>query len=210
MNIPGNWLIYSVGFLAQLLFSARLVSQWLLSEKSQKVENPTLYWKLSLIASILLFIYGYLRQDLAIMTGQAFVYLIYFRNLQLKDQWKSSNLILKSVVVSSPVILAVFFIFISDLTWKILLKGENITTWLLIFGIVGQIIFNSRFFYQWIYSERHRKSSLPMGFWVFSLLGSSFVYVYGIFRKDPVLISAHFFGAIIFARNIYLLKRSKS
>ncbi len=144
------------------------------------------------------------------MAGQAFVYLIYFRNLQLKKKWQSSGLILKSVVVASPVILAVFFIFISDLTWEILLKGENIATWLLIFGITGQIIFNSRFLYQWIYSENQRKSSLPLGFWVISLIGSSFVLTYGIFRKDPVLISAHFFGGLIFARNIYLLKRSKS
>lgn len=128
MSFSENWVTYAIGFLAQLLFSARLVSQWFLSEKSKEVENPTIYWKLSLIASILLFIYGYLRQDLAIMAGQAFVYLIYFRNLQLKKQWKSSGLILKSLVVISPVILAVFFIFISDLTWETLLKAENIAT----------------------------------------------------------------------------------
>jgi len=61
-----NWIIYGIGFLAQLLFSVRLINQWFLSEKAEKIKTPILFWKLSLFGSILLFIYGYLRNDLAI------------------------------------------------------------------------------------------------------------------------------------------------
>jgi len=68
-----SWPIFAIGFLAQLLFSARLISQWFLSEKSKEVETPVLFWKLSLLASILLFTYGYLRDDFAIMLGQDWV-----------------------------------------------------------------------------------------------------------------------------------------
>ena len=81
-----DWPIFAIGFLAQLLFSARLISQWFLSEKSKKVETPVLFWKLSLIASILLFTYGYLREDFAIMLGQFLIYGIYWRNLDLMGE----------------------------------------------------------------------------------------------------------------------------
>ncbi|HAI18974.1 MAG TPA: lauroyl acyltransferase, partial [Xanthomarina gelatinilytica] len=69
-----NWIIYSIGFLAQILFSSRLIVQWLTSEKQKQVTTPTLFWSLSLMASFLLFVYGYLRNDFAIMFGQALTY----------------------------------------------------------------------------------------------------------------------------------------
>ncbi|PKP28207.1 MAG: lauroyl acyltransferase, partial [Bacteroidetes bacterium HGW-Bacteroidetes-18] len=43
-----GWIIYSIGFLAQLLFSGRLILQWILSEKSKKVLTPSIFWKISL------------------------------------------------------------------------------------------------------------------------------------------------------------------
>ena len=83
-----NWLIYGIGFLAQLLFSGRLLVQWILSEKNKRVITPSLFWKLSLFASFLLFVYGYLRDDFAIMLGQSLTYFIYIRNLQLQGAKK--------------------------------------------------------------------------------------------------------------------------
>ena len=82
-----DWIIYSIGFLAQILFSSRLIVQWVTSEKQKQVATPVLFWSLSLIASFLLFIYGYLRDDFAIMLGQSLTYFIYIRNLQLQNQW---------------------------------------------------------------------------------------------------------------------------
>ena len=70
------WFIYSVGFLAQILFSGRLLVQWALSEKAKKVITPSLFWQMSLIASLLLFVYGYLRDDFSIMLGQSLTYYI--------------------------------------------------------------------------------------------------------------------------------------
>ena len=78
------FLIYTIGFVAQLLFSGRLLVQWILSEKSKRIVTPSLFWKLSLIASFLLFVYGYLRDDFAIMLGQALTYYIYIRNLHFQ------------------------------------------------------------------------------------------------------------------------------
>ena len=84
-----NWIIYSIGFLAQVLFSSRLLVQWITSEKQRKVITPTTFWTFSLVASFLMFIYGYLREDFAIMLGQALTYFIYIRNLQIQEQWQT-------------------------------------------------------------------------------------------------------------------------
>lgn len=206
----GDWLLYGVGFMAQLLFSARLITQWLKSEKSKKVETPTLFWKLSLLGSLLLFIYGYLRDDLAIMIGQFITYGVYWRNLRIQGEWKERNIVFKIVTSIIPFILVGYVVFFGNLQWSDLVEGENLSTWLIILGIGGQIIYTSRFLYQWYYSEKHNESTLPKKFWILSLVGSTLLFTYGIFRKDPVLIAAHAFGAIIYIRNLYLIKSCQS
>ncbi len=69
-----DWIIYSIGFLAQLLFSGRLFIQWITSEKNKRIITPSIFWKLSLLASFLLFVYGYLREDFAIMLSILEIY----------------------------------------------------------------------------------------------------------------------------------------
>lgn len=201
-------MIYSVGFAAQLLFSARLLSQWFLSEKAQKVKTPTIYWKLSLLAALLLFIYGYLRDDLPIMIGQVLIYAVYFRNLKLQHEWKSSRLIFKITVFLVPVLIAGYLLFFNKKQLSDFLQNEDIAIWLIIVGIIGQVVYSSRFIYQWIYSEQNEKSSLPKGFWILSLAGSSIIFTYAVFRNDPVLLAAHFFGAIVYIRNLFLIKKN--
>ena len=203
-----NWLIYSIGFLAQILFAGRLITQWFLSERSKKVETPSLFWKLSLVGSILMFMYGYLREDAAIMLGQVLIYTVYIRNLQLQNQWSGSNSLLKIIYIGAPLLIATYLIFISNFDLQYLFSRENIAPWLMILGILGQVVFNSRFFYQWIYSEKKKVSTLPLGFWLLSLVGAVLILVYGILRKDPVLIASHCFGGVVYVRNIYLLRNS--
>ncbi len=203
-----NWLIYSIGFIAQIFFAGRLITQWFLSERSKKVETPSLFWKLSLIGSILMFMYGYLREDAAIMLGQVLIYTVYIRNLQLQNQWSGSNNFLKLIYIGAPLLIATYLIFISNLDLSYLFSRENIAPWLIILGILGQVVFNTRFFYQWIYSEKKKVSTLPLGFWMLSLAGALLILIYGILRKDPVLIASHCFGGVVYVRNIYLLKNS--
>ena len=203
-----NWLIYSIGFLAQILFAGRLITQWFLSERSKKVETPSLFWKLSLVGSILMFMYGYLREDAAIMLGQVLIYTVYIRNLQLQNQWTGSNSFLKFIYIGAPLLIATYLIFISNLDLGYLFSRENIAPWLIALGILGQVVFNSRFFYQWIYSEKKKVSTLPLGFWLLSLVGAVLILVYGILRKDPVLIASHCFGGVVYVRNIYLLRNT--
>jgi lipid-A-disaccharide synthase-like uncharacterized protein len=203
-----DWIIYSIGFFAQILFSSRLLIQWVTSEKQRKVITPTTFWTLSLIASFLLFIYGYLRLDFAIMLGQSLTYFIYIRNLQLQGQWQKFPKLLQISLFIVPVLIVIFYYNNNKIDIELLFKNEAIPTWLLILGIVAQVIFTLRFVYQWIHAERHKESSLPMGFWVLSLIGASLILTYAIIRQDPVLFVGHLFGMIIYARNAYLIRQN--
>ncbi|MBG7629384.1 MAG: lipid-A-disaccharide synthase N-terminal domain-containing protein [Bacteroidetes bacterium] len=202
-----NWIIYSVGFFAQLLFSGRLVLQWVLSEKSKKVLTPSLFWWLSLVASFLLFVYGYLREDFAIMLGQSLTYYIYIRNLQLQGEWKKTPKGVQWFLLIFPIILVIYSYNNNSYDIEKLFKNEAIPLSLLIWGSIAQVIFTLRFVYQWAYSEKNKESSLPFGFWLLSLIGSIMILIYAVLRKDPVLLVGHLMGSAIYFRNILILRK---
>jgi len=202
-----DWFIYGVGFLAQLLFSGRLILQWVLSEKSKKVLTPTLFWKLSLIASFLLFVYGYLRDDFSIMLGQGLTYFIYIRNLQLQGEWEKMPKVMRWFLILFPGFIIVYYYNNNTYDLSNLFQNEAIPFWLLTWGICAQIIFTLRFVYQWVYSEKNKESTLPFGFWLLSLIGSTMILIYAVIRKDPVLFIGHIMGVFIYSRNLMLLKK---
>lgn len=204
-----SWMIYTIGFLAQLLFSSRLVVQWILSERSKKIVTPSIFWKLSLVASFLLFVYGYFRQDLAIMLGQALTYFIYIRNLDLQGQWQRSPRLLRYFLLFFPVLIVFYGYNNGKYDLSILLYNEAIPLWLMILGVGSQVLFTFRFVYQWFYSEKIRVSDLPLGFWMISAIGAFLILLYAIFRKDPVLFIGHIAGLTIYIRNIMISKKSQ-
>lgn len=205
-----DWIVYSIGFAAQILFSSRLLIQWLQSEKVKKVVTPLLFWQLSLLASFLLFVYGWFRDDFAIMLGQVLTYFIYIRNLQIQGFWKKMPKAFRIFLYVFPVIIVIYSYNNNQFDLQRVLKNENIPVWLIILGVVAQIIFTLRFIYQWLYSEKHRSSELPFGFWLLSLTGSVMILIYAILRKDPVLLTGHLFGSFVYIRNLLILKKSKN
>lgn len=202
--------IYAIGFAAQLLFSSRLIVQWILSERQKKIVTPSLFWKLSLIASILLFIYGFYRNDLAIMLGQVLTYYIYIRNLQLQKEWQKAPLIVRWLLLIGPIGLLLLGYFQGSLSWSKFTDKDNIATWLLLLGITSQVLFTIRFIYQWIHSEKIKVSELSIGFWRLSIAGACLVLVYATFRKDPVLWLGHGSGLIIYIRNTIIWRKQKN
>ncbi len=203
-----RWEIYVIGFTAQLLFTARLINQWLVSEKHRKVLTPRLFWKFSLLGSILLFIYGYLRHDLAIMLGQGLTYFLYIRNMDLQGEWKRTPMLLRVLILLFPGILVIYYFNNNVYDLDRLFSREVMPGWLLLLGSVAQVIFTLRFFYQWAYSEKRNRSLLPKGFWTLSLSGSVLILLYAILRKDPVLLIGHLAGSIIYTRNLLLNNES--
>lgn len=203
-----NLSIYAIGFIAQVLFSARLIVQWIKSEKAGNSLSPTIFWQLSILASWLLFVYGLLRNDFAIILGQIIAYSIYIRNLQLQHQWKKLPLLTRFVALATPAMALVCILKNWELNYQQLFQNENIPFWLLIWGVAGQITFTFRFIYQWIYSEHIGESCLPMGFWIISIVGSCMILFYAIYRTDPVLFIGQGFGILVYARNIILIRKN--
>lgn len=77
-------------------------------------------------------------------------------------------------------------------------------------GFTGQALFFMRFFVQWLYSEKHRRSLIPTAFWYFSLGGSSLLLIYALIRRDIVFTVGQSTGFIIYSRNLYLIHRERS
>jgi len=152
--------------------------------------------------------YGILRHDFAIVVGQLLVYMIYIRNLQLKNAWKSMRWVARIIAILVP--LGYVFWLIYSGSFSSILKNEDVSTFWLIWGTLAQIVFISRFFYQWIFSEKEKDSVFPLGFWVISILGSSMIFTYSIPRLDPVLFASHGFGIFVYTRNILLHYGRKS
>ena len=199
-----NYLVIAFGFLAQFLFFARTIVQWFKSEQNGKVISPVIYWQISLLASILMLTYGILRNDFSIVLGQVLVYSVYVRNLQLKNAWKKMHRITRILAIVIPLFYLGWLIFGQNHNFSSILKNSDVTLFLLIWGSAGQVIFTSRFLYQWIYSEYHNDSVLPLGFWVISTIGSLMIFVYSIPRLDPVLFASHSLGLFMYSRNILL------
>lgn len=204
-----NWLIYTIGFTAQIFFTARTLLQWLLSEKAKKVSSPTSYWIFSVLGSWLMFSYGVLRDDFSIILGQLISYYIYLWNLNAKGLWPKLHIILKVILLLTPVAAIILLLKDAGAFFNNFLNNDSIPLWMVIYGSAGQIIFTLRFVYQWVYSERKHESVLPVGFWIISLVGSAVIISYGIFRKDPVLILGQSFGFIAYTRNLMIWYSSK-
>ncbi len=201
-------MIYVIGFLAQVCFSGRLLFQWILSEKEKRVVSPSIFWLLSLLGSYLLFFYGWLRHDFAIILGQFISYYIYIWNLHIKRQWKPIPLPVRCLLVATPFLAIGYMLGESRMFSLQFFHNEEVPLWLLTWGSMGQIIFTLRFMYQWHYSYKRQQSLLPLGFWVISLIGSCIIVSYAVFRLDPVLLLGQSTGLFVYIRNIWIQRQA--
>jgi lipid-A-disaccharide synthase-like uncharacterized protein len=70
-----------VGILAQLLFTARFIVQWIASERAGRSVMPVAFWWFSIGGGIMLLIYALFRRDPVFILGQGLGLGIYARNL---------------------------------------------------------------------------------------------------------------------------------
>src|SRR5450432_4924806 len=73
------WL--ALGFVAQALFTARFLVQWIASERAGKSVLPIAFWFFSIGGGALLLVYALYRRDPVFIAGQALGLIVYFRNL---------------------------------------------------------------------------------------------------------------------------------
>ena len=82
-------------------------------------------------------------------------------------------------------------------------------SYLTIFGLLGNIVFSTRFLVQWIASERRGESVIPVSFWYWSIAGSVIMCLYFIFQRDPIGILAYLPNSMIYLRNLHLIQKRK-
>jgi lipid-A-disaccharide synthase-like uncharacterized protein len=199
-----DYFIYLIGLVAQLLFSARLLMQWFASEKAGKVSSPNSFWTTSIIASILLMIYGALRNDPVIIGGQMISYFIYLRNLKFKNLWQVIPFPIRWSAIIFPFAAIAWLLFSEQYNLNYFLEHNKIAGALIAWGGLGQVVFTFRFIYQWYWAERLQKSVIPNGFWLISLIGSLMIISYAILRLDPILFIGQIFGIFVYSRNLFI------
>jgi lipid-A-disaccharide synthase-like uncharacterized protein len=79
----------------------------------------------------------------------------------------------------------------------------------IIFGLAAQGCFFLRFLIQWIYSERRKKSVIPIHFWYLSLIGGLGILIYSIHIRDIVFIAGQSMGLFVYVRNLILIYGEK-
>lgn len=190
--------IFALGFFAQGLFGLRILVQWYVTEKKKEMASPLIYWHLSIVASLLMILYGIIRADYVIVFGQGLSYFIYIRNSHISGTW-----------TRLPVVLRVFFILLplSSILWM----GQNVQLNEISFagyydlaGMTGQLLLNARFIYQLYYAEKRKVSVLPFGFWAITVIGSILIILYAVNRPEPVLLFAQSLGLIAAIRNVQI------
>ena len=72
-----------VGLIGQILFTGRMIVQWIVSEKRGESIVPPAFWWMSLIGASMLLAYFTWRKDIVGFIGQATGWLIYIRNIYL-------------------------------------------------------------------------------------------------------------------------------
>lgn len=217
MELVKLYWIYALGFFAQALFGTRLLVQLFHSERQGKVVSPTIFWQISLLASFLFLIYGIIRNDVVIILGQTLSYFVYIRNLQLKNDWSKIPLSLRIILFLLPIVTFGWLIFSSASKLTQIFSTNDLTNPIIILGAIGQLLLNFRFVYQWYYSEKHKTSILPLGFWIISTVASVMILRYSlnleggsISVREPVLLVAQGMGIFVYVRNIFIHFKAKS
>ena len=195
--------IHAIGYVAQGLFASRFIIQWIQTEKAGKIQAPTLFWQVSLIASFLLILYSILIKDLSILAGQALGYFVYIRNLRLQNNWRILPKAFRILVVAVPFVALTYLLFGDEYSFKAMWQNQD-NNWLLFWGLVGQLIFSCRFIYQWYFSEKIKKSVLPLGFWILSVVGSIIISSYSVYQGIYPILIGHLFGLFVYSRNIMI------
>ena len=72
------------------------------------------------------------------------------------------------------------------------------------------MLFTARFLVQWIASERAGQSVVPMAFWFFSMGGGLMTLIYGIVKREPVIILGQSLATLIYIRNIMLIVKNRA
>ena len=78
----------------------------------------------------------------------------------------------------------------------------------LAFGLAAQLLFTARFLVQWFVSEKAGRSVVPLSFWILSIAGGTMLLIYGLVRREPIIILGQGLAVVIYVRNIMLIRKN--
>lgn len=85
-------------------------------------------------------------------------------------------------------------------------KSASEIIWMFV-GILGQILFASRWIVQWISSEKQKRSIIPVLFWFVSIAGGSVSLAYAVYLESVGFILGQLGGLAVYFRNVWLIYR---
>lgn len=205
--------LYPLGLIANLFFGFRFLLQWIQSERRGQSTVTPLFWVLSLVANGILCLHALIQLQYPVCLIQALNGVIAWRNLNLMGKRPLSKR--KTVAILALTAASVSLLFVRENIWMrpptMPWNGSSATNpsfvWHLV-GLIGMLLFASRFWIQWWQAEKHRKSYLGKPFWWISLFGAILSCVYFIRLKDPVNILGYSIGLLPYIRNLMLLKKT--
>jgi lipid-A-disaccharide synthase-like uncharacterized protein len=89
------------------------------------------------------------------------------------------------------------------------LQQFQLTPWKMV-GLLGSVMFTSRWFVQLYYTRKHKRVVMPLSFWWLSVLGSILLLAYfTIGKNDSVGIISNFFPTFVSVYNLIVHLRHR-
>jgi len=186
-----------LGLVGQAIFAARMLLQWIASERAGRSVVPRSFWHLSLFASACVGTYAALTGNVIFLLSVLPGAFIYARMLMLRRRVGMAALLALAAPIAA---LAV---------WATLRKPLSGPVLISTLGFGGWLLWMSRFPIQWWISERSGTPTLGTVFWIVSLAGACLLLVYASWHRDWVMLIAFAPGPVFYLRNLVLIHRSR-
>jgi lipid-A-disaccharide synthase-like uncharacterized protein len=208
---PPDWeyaTFAAIGIAGQVLFTLRMFTQWVASERARASVTPRSFWWMSIGGTLLLLVYAWHDPDPVLLIAPTLNLFLYTRNLTLSrgDAARRAGgwlLPAAAVMVASGVLAAIL-----TAKEKAIFAVNEPAIWLVV-GLVGTGLWTLRFPVQWIVAERTGRSTLPPVFWWMSLAGAVMLTAYAAYKPDVVFILAYALTPIPIIRNLMLIHRKR-
>jgi lipid-A-disaccharide synthase len=203
-------LLFPLGFLASFLFGLRSIVQWVQSERRKESIVSTNFWILSLSGNLILALHAMIQLQFPVLFLQSLAAFIALRNLDLMNKKYFSAKQTLCIITATLSLITLFF-FWQTTTWMRapVKESEPLSLFLHLIGLLGMVLFASRFWIQWWQAERECKSCLHPSFWWISLVGGALSLFYFFQLKDAVNTLSYGLGMLPHIRNLMLIKRRR-
>ncbi len=209
--------LYPIGFLAQIAFTGRFFLQWLDSERRGKSVVTSTFWQISLFGNLIMYVHSLIQMQFHVCLAQALNGVLAWRNIDLMraggPRWTLRS-IPWLLAISSLATVVLFFL--EDwlcgggTSWFRVptffqKPAQSVSLGWNVLGCAGLLLFHSRFWVQWFFSEEADASQLGKLFWYQSLCGALLSGVYFFYIQDMVNLSGFVLCLVPYVRNLMML-----